>query len=182
MGRFHKRLSINSSIFILLTTALFFSYPIFGKEPKWFYQLKKIEILKSTKQDIEKLFPSLTSKLSVKHKFKNSEEIHYLLKEESLFVSYSLQKCFSSSAENERFSYNVDKDTLLFLAYHPKKPVKISKLKLDLSSFKSYKETDTENFIYYNDDLGLRYGIADSKINSIEIFPSSSMKNLLCNP
>ena len=176
MENHFTKISIIRLIILIVIFYLGLYGSIFAKEPDWYLKLKQIKILQSTKQDVENLFPSLKGRVS--HKFKNSEEFHYIKNQETLFASYSLGMCSKDTSENEKYAYDVKNDVLLYLSYTPQKPVKISELKLDLSSFGSYK--DGTGLTYYNFDLGIEYGVFKDKVESVEIFPTNSMKHLLC--
>ena len=58
--------------------------------------------------------------------------------------------------------------------------MKLSALKLDLSSFTGYKESDNQYYQYQSSKLGIEFTLLGGKVTSIEYSLTDEMKKLDC--
>lgn len=178
MGKIHKKLSIVIKLLLLVLFCFKTDSLAFSEEPNWYLKLKQIKMLETTKTEVEKIFSSY--KVRYINKFNREQVYYYKSKGSEIIVTYSRGKCPEIPTEKLFAGYDVDRDIVINIVYYPLKDIKISKLKLDLRNFESYKEIDTNNYVYFNEDLGVEYGILLGKVTRIEISPSNLMKHLLC--
>lgn len=158
MGRSKKKIPISNKLIAVLALLIVTNLNVlaFGKTENWFEKISKIKLGITKREEVERLFNS--PKVKKVNKFKASETVSYATKEGVLYASYSLGKCSEGFDE-----YDLEKGTIVDLFFSSSKPIEVSKLKLDLTQFKSQNESDTENWIYTNDDLGLWYGVNSKK-------------------
>jgi hypothetical protein len=134
----------------------------YGKDENRFDQISKIKAGQSTKHEVERIFglPVVVKVL----KFSSNENVYYKTKEGSLEVSYTLGNCAEGADK-----YNLEKGTILSLFFHAREPLKISALKLDLKPFKTYQESDTQNWYHSNAERGITYVSFKNKIFEVEL-------------
>ncbi len=132
----------------------------------WQKNIKQIEVLKSTLQDVEKLFG--------KSDMKRSQSVSLYLKEGTLIVAYSSGKCVSRQYEG----WNVPEETITRLHFYPVKKRSFSALKIDKTKLK--KMYDESYQIYFNEDEGVTYEVQLGKVYSIEYNPSPKHAHLKC--
>lgn len=139
------------SFFILVLNGL-----VLGQESNWFKKISEIKPGVSTKQDVESLFDSAV--VGQTNQFVGNEQVYYKTEEGKLRVNYSLGNC------NEVFGkVDLEKGKVIDFSFSPDLALKISKLNLDLTSFKKQKEYDNENWDYMNGELGIIYVLYKKK-------------------
>lgn len=129
---------------------------ILGQGDNWFNKISEIKPGISTRQDVESLFDSAL--IEQTNQFVGNEDVYYKTREGKLLVSYSLKSCIEGSE-----MYDLEKGKVILITFFPNLPLKISKLKLDLTSFKKRKENDNDNWDYINQELGIIYVLLDKK-------------------
>lgn len=142
----------------------------YGNYENWFDKVSKIKVGISTKQEVEELFNFPTADRI--NKFNWNENVYYKTKEGMLRISYSLGNCSEGLAK-----YNLEKGTVLSFFFSAIKPISISNLKLDLTEFKSQKESDTGNWYYSNSDFGVTYILFENKIFEVDASLTEKQKN-----
>lgn len=166
---------MKSRIVFLIVLVIIFNFSALGKEPEWFTKFKQIQVLKSTREDVEKMFGF--PKVIQVRKGKWSQTIDYEFNGGRFEVSYSTGKC---SQETNQNGYNVNTGvvvkTYLFLFL----PVKISELKLKLKGFEKYKSSEYNGLVYTNDEIGVQYSGDKKTISDITFYPSDKQDNLDC--
>lgn len=173
----------SGKLFTLTILFLFVTISSHGAEPKWYSKYKQIQILKTTKQEFEKLFnyPQITY-TSQSH---TSLWVEYKIKEGKITAFYSLGKC--SEVNESKYGYDVNKDVLTSIDIDLQKPVDISKLGLNLQGFDKFEISDLPGvFEYSNPTIGERYITGEyfknssKKLTHIYWFPSESNEKLAC--
>ncbi|HEX8247642.1 MAG TPA: hypothetical protein VF599_05705 [Pyrinomonadaceae bacterium] len=154
---------------------------LYGAAPAWFSKLKQIELLKTTRQNVEELLGR--PKITDAYESRLGQVVEYKLKAGELTVLYSLGRC-SKNSEQE---YDVEKNVIIDLEMNLTKAVSISTLGLDLNDFNKTEIRDLRGvFDYRNEDSGEHYLMNEfykdgtQKIQKIEFFPSKSQEKLKC--
>ena len=124
--------------------------------------------LHSTRADIERL-PSI--QLPDRY---DAEVGFYKLEQESITVRYITGKCIEG--------WNVPRNTILWINVHPKQPVKLSDLNLDLSKFKITRDGELPEFFYYsNDEEGFQLQmIPERLVGSFVYYSTPKEESLRC--
>ena len=157
-------------IFILSTNLL-----IYGQNPDWYIKLNKLEILKSSKNDVGRIFNDFKISKSFIHN--GVESAFYESSEGELSVNFSAGGC-SFKREDD---YNVEKGKVLEAIFFPKEFVKLSKFRIDKNKFEKHLEDDNPTLHYINQNLGIDYGVQKGKVIHIKLFPSANFENLRCS-
>lgn len=169
--------------FILCLCIIFiFTNSMCASELNWLLKLRKLKILESTKEEVERMFdnPKIVDYSNLAKKEKNGwgEKIEYKTKEGYLEALYSTGKCAESKSE---FGYDVDKETLVELHFYPFDEVSYSKLGFDLNQFDSKPVIDVYNtYSFRNKRLGVEITINNEKVSSIHFVPSSTQEIYGC--
>jgi len=158
-----ERIQDKSLYKLVFLALLFLAGSVHAKPPGWFTKLNQIKLLESTRQEVEKNFgdPQITQQINGEF----SRQIEYKLPVGSLTVSYSIGKC---SPEKNTTGYDVDEDVVIRIYLLLFKDVKISDLKVDLSGFERYQESDSNAISYYNYENGIEFTGGKKTIRSIE--------------
>ncbi len=181
-----KKLKKNWSQLIVILFLMYISFlavnPIYGKEPDWLIKLKKLEVFKSTKTEIEKMFdhPEIIETYNSAEKEKNGwgEIIKYKTKDGMLKIEYSTGKC---SETKSILGYDVEKDVAVELTFYPHKPIPFNDLGYDLKKFKYISVSDMwETYIFSNEELGVRIFIVDKRVENISFGFTDKSKKLYC--
>ena len=153
-----------------------------GQEPDWVIKLRKLQVLESTKADVERAFnfPKVIDASDVAEKEKNGEEyITYQTKDGVLEVDYSTGTC---SELNSSSGYDVVSGTITELSFEPKKTVKASLLNFDYESFKLELVSDMPNLTVYRKlEDGITINIIRGDVKSIRFSPSPKYDYLECS-
>lgn len=167
-------------IIIFILSTILFAY---STQPKWYSKLRKIKVLKTTREDIEKLFGHPQITYVFQGHFTNLVE--YKLKEGQLSIAYSLGKC--SEINKPGYGYDVAKDVVIDVDLDLEKTVDISKLQIDSSDFDKAEISDIVGvFTYRNESIGEYYTIGEyhkdnkKELRNIQFFPSENQENLAC--
>jgi hypothetical protein len=135
----------------------------------WLEKMKRIEVLKSSETDVEKIFGKPTERFSI---FGD-----YELADGRLSFQYSRGKC----SIDEDSEYDVEKGTIVKIHFQTGKMIKFKSLKLNLAGFKKrYSSDATDTFTYENAALGISYVVSNGWLNSIFIEPSRNYAYLAC--
>jgi len=172
--------SIKSLLFFILIVGIGFS-PVYAKQPEWLRKVKKIEVLKSTKSDVEKLFgnPKVieTEDLAIKYKNGWGKTVKYEIKDGTLEISYAAGKC----SENRSFySWDIESDVVVEMTFSPNDIVLDNQLGYNLSKFE--KEGDSEvdkTYTLKTENLGIKIEIEDAKVLSLNFFIVENYLNQL---
>lgn len=173
-----EKLCSKQSIIILmcLILVLFSSIIVKSQEPEWFAKLKQIQVMQSTRQDVERIF-SFPNVIQIRGGKTSSRTIDYEFKGGSLYVSYSIGKC---SLENNTRGYDADNDIVVEVYLFLFEPIKTSRLNLDLKNFEKHKESDTNALTYSNDEIGVQYTGGKKTVSSIKFYPADRYDYLYC--
>jgi hypothetical protein len=132
---------------------------------------KQIVVLRSTRADVEKLLGK-----GKEHAF----IAHYPIEEGMLHVEYSDGRC----SPGKYRGWKVAEGTVIELLYVPDNPSKFSALHLDLTKFRTVRESPDapELITYIKDDEGIAYTVQlDGTVSEIRHFPSSHHEKLRCS-
>lgn len=175
MERNSKQISI---IFwsVLLLLIISSSNQLFAaNKTSWWNKLQQLTVLESNRSKLEKLFSPVV--ITYERKFEKHVEIVYETREGDLFVGYSLGNCSLESDKN----YSVlKKDVLIQTSFTPKRTIKISTLKIDLSGFVSVQEEDSEVFYYRSKEKGIEYVIRNKMLESVTYSIPNQTWSMLC--
>jgi hypothetical protein len=123
--------------------------------------------LRSTRADVERLLgPPQSDSGSV-----------YVTEGERVSVTYSRRAC--------DYGWRVPLDTVVSFFVHPKKPPKLSDLKLDEKRYERRRDLHIETLYYYVDPQeGINYTVdsGGGVVTAVEYYPSLKDKALLCQP
>jgi hypothetical protein len=149
-------------IFLVITNG-------FAQEPTWLTKLRKIEPLKSTEKDVEKVFGKPIERYS--HIGEYESEVG------KISVYYSEGKC----SVNENSQYDVDRGVVDEINLFVTKEVKFKALNLNLVNFEKQYVSDVPGlFSYRNEELGIGYHIDRDLLTYISVSASKSYAYLEC--
>jgi hypothetical protein len=176
------------SIFIVSATMLLLNTDTYAKVPEWFTKFSKVVVMKSTRNEVEKLFDGYT--IVYQKEFPREKNIEYKRNGDLLRVAYSTGKCSEAIGPPKTtqfgditFSsngYDVDNDVVISANYEPKKEQKFTTFKVDVSNYHYYKSDDTSNYFYENDELGIFYTLARNKLTNVRFGIPESKQSLSC--
>jgi len=173
MGKQNKiKISALSLIIIAVVTAT----NIKAQVPDWFVKLKKVEVLHSTRQDVEKNFNS--SKIHSERVLKFYTVVQYDLIDGDLEVYYSNGRC----SDNKDSIWDVNTGTVLKMFFNPFDSIKPSKLKIKLRDYQKEVSTDNPNIMYSNNKLGVKYTVSFDKVSVIEFYSTDEQNTKLYCP
>jgi hypothetical protein len=168
-------------VFCLATYGFAFAQSKFPELDK----IKQIKLLESTREDVKRIFDN------------NDEESDgedYSTDDITIYVHYSSGNC-GVEDEDEDEAWNVPEGKVTEINVILKDPDDDSEnpkeLKIDLSKLdriKKYedeededKEEDANDFVYYDKENGVSYGLSDGKIKTIKFTPLEKNLSALCN-
>lgn len=172
MARVRSEKSMKSLISLLMLLLL--TIPGYSQTPDWYGKLKQLRIAHTKREELEKIFgnPPVTQ-------IRNgtwSQTVDYKLDDGNLFVDYSTGKC----SERNKTGYDLDNGVVIgvsLLLFHD---VKLSRLRLNLKLFEKYNASDTNVFVYFNDELGIRFEGSKRTIHSVEYSIGNRLNYLDC--
>lgn len=173
MARFCTRQSVIYSIIWIFILVASSSAQVIDLE--WIDKLKQIQVMQSQKQDVENIFQSLEVKKI--RKGKGSQTVDYKINNGRLSISDSTGQC---SLEENIGVYDVEDGVVIGVYLFLLEPVKISKLHLNLRAFEKYNSSESNAWIYTNDELGIQYSGGKKTIYSIELYPADKYDHLYC--
>jgi hypothetical protein len=94
--------------------------------------------LHSTRADIERI-----PNIQLPNRY-DAEVGFYKLEQESIVVRYITGKCIEG--------WNIPQNTILWINITPKQPLKLSDLNLDISKFKTTRDGELPELLYYSND------------------------------
>lgn len=176
-----------NTIWLILFLLISFvcSQSIYARDNELIANLKKIQLFKSNRKDVEKLFKYQSFKevrqynhpdwLYTEKAIEEAKKtppgyysVYYDLKDAKLDLTYSNGKC---SAQNKE-GYDLDKDTVINMSILFPDDFKLSKLKFDLTKFTKEKvKSDIEFTQYTSQDLGIEMQGNEKYITSIDFNP-----------
>ena len=156
---------------LLLSLALILNCTSFAQNYDWFERIKTIEILKSNRQDVNRIFGQPKNPT---YQYNNI----YQLKEGKLDVEYSVGLCNSE----RKLGWNVPEFTVTRFFFTPNKPISPQKVGISLVGFQKHEIYDvTGAFLYSNEKKGINLSLkANGKIEIIEFYPQKKYDNLYC--
>ena len=158
-------------IFFGILVTLICNVAVSAQTPEWYLQAKKIKILKSTREDVVKVFgkPNDTdSKYLASYKYDDY----------SISVYYSRGLCETTKEEG----WNVPELTVTKIFVSLYKKIDYRKLNLKLKRLYRKEIYDVPNaYIYYNYEKGEAYSV-DSKgiLESVSLKPEQKSSYLFC--
>lgn len=140
-------------------------------------KIKKIKLLESTREDVKKIFDD---------KDEDSDGDSYLTDNFYIEIAYSNGDCFDEDGDDD---WNVPEDKVVEIGVVLRGSDIIKDLKIDLSKLekiKKYKDSEDEeenpdDFVYYDRESGISYGLSDGKIKNIKFIPPEKNYPALCN-
>jgi hypothetical protein len=180
MGRMAKAILIENNFLLILVVSFVLSMTVSAQEPDWFLKLKEIKVFQSSKQDVERVFENPKNIYSSNKDGKElgwGEIIEYNTVSGKLHVFYSTGRC-SEITNND--GWDLVKDVVVNIEFEPLKSVKLSKLSLDLSTFKREKESDTSFWHYTSEKLGIKFAVLQNKVIWFKYSLTDEMRKLDC--
>lgn len=134
--------------------------------------MKKIVPLKSTQNDVTKLFGSPSE-------FADSYSPVYTIREGEFLIRYSKGFC----QQNLQSLFNIAEYTVTEITFFPKKPFKPSEYGINLKGFNVIPSEDVPKAAEYdNSELGINYFITSKgTIESVIFFAPDKYDNLRCS-
>ncbi len=128
---------------------------------------KKIELLKSTRADVEAVLGQASGDYFAQ----------YDIKEGNLFIEYSSGPC----RQDRKGGWNVNENVVVRINFSPKHKRRLTNLKLDLKKFRRVVDQHVLGVIYYvNDEDGVSYEIQEGKVEAVRYDPPKRYDNLYC--
>ncbi len=181
MGRMVKEILIKSKVLQILFLGFILSISVSAQVPDWYIKLKEVKVFQSSKQDVGRIFeyPNVSYWSRSKGRPDNSwgESFVYETKNGKLDVFYSTGKCSELTGKR---GWDIDEGLVVSIEFEPTKPIKLSKLNLDLSTFKREKSSDTAFWRYWSDQLGVNFGVLQNKVTWFEYSITDEMSKLDC--
>ena len=164
-----ETMKFNIYLFLLL---LFLNINLtYSQKPQWLQKMEKIIPLKSTQNDVIKLFgfPSQSE---------DNYSPRYGIKEGKLLIRYSQGYC----QQNPQSAFNVTQYTVIEITFFPKKLLKPNKYGINLKGFKVTPSEDVPKAAAYdNNELGISYFLTSKgTIESVIFFVPDKYQNLQC--
>jgi hypothetical protein len=158
-----------------------FITPIYAKQPEWLKKVKKIEILKTAKGEVEKLFgnPKIIETRDLAIVFKNGwgKEIKYETKYGNLEVWYAAGKCSKSRGI---YAYDIDADVVAAFTFFPNEIALENQLGYDLNKFEVDSDSDTDKTYSFEDEKSkITIEVKNFQVYSIEFEISDKYKTRL---
>ena len=168
-------------IIIVLVIAMTANVTVVAKEPEWFIKIKQIDVLKSTRIDVERVFPE--SKIVDQIDYTEEKggwgrEVEYRTSEGYLKVEYSTEGC---PVNKLAVAYNVPLDTVVELRFYPSDEPSITELDLRLDDFSRERVADVvDTFVFRNVSRGTKLVISKGKVSSVEFSPARLHERRRC--
>ena len=159
-------------IIISILILAVFDFSVSAQESEVLSKLKKINLLKSTRDDIIRVFGE--PEISTYPYFKS-----YSLKDGKVDIEYSTGLCGNKNKDG----WNVPEFTVTRIFFDFKKPPNPKKyLNIHSKDFRKYPIKDVPGaFIYENEKIGIDYSITrKGKIESVTFYPAQKYDHLYC--
>lgn len=145
-----------------------------GNQPEWYAKLKQIKPLKSSKQDVERVF----NFPQIRNSFKENriEVVYYEIADGKFTVEYIAEDCSSVS----RNSYSPRKGTVLSIMFIAHKELKLSKFNVDRKQLVKRIEAHDSTEHYSNPELGVEYIGRKGKVEIVKFYATSENEHLQC--
>lgn len=128
---------------------------------------KKIVPLKTTRAEVETTFGRATGAF----------EVLYQLKAGRLSIEYSSGPC----RPDRKGGWNVLENVVVSVYFSPKRPKRVSEIKLDPTKFRKVIDDHVLGAIYYiNDEEGITYAVQQGKVDYVEYGPPKKYDYLYC--
>ena len=150
-----------------------------------FDKIKQIQLLESTRDDVKRVFSDLTNDFADMQDEQDEDVINDQFSRENIVIrfSYSLGNC----SEDDDEEWNVAKGKVteinVFIRNSDESPeIKIDLTKLErINRYKPDEEEDPDDFIYFDKEKNVSYGLSDGKINTIKFMPAEKDFPALCS-
>jgi hypothetical protein len=143
-------------------------------------KIKQIKLLESTREDVKRIFGAF--------EFEDDEDgedqIDIIYTEHlAIRFSYALGNCSDEDDEE----WNVAKGKVTEISLFINDPDESPELKIDLSKleridrYKPDEDDDPDDFVYFDKNENVSYGLSDGKINTVMFTPGEKDFPALCN-
>lgn len=168
--------------YVFLLAVYLFSVTTQTGEPVWMSKLRQIEILKSKREDVERIFDSPliieTVDLSNSGTTGWREYVEYKTKDGDLTVYYSIGRCAELPY---KLGYDVERGIVVKIEFEPRKRIPIEQLNFDYKTFDwGYTDDVPGSYSGGNNELGVDIYFTNKKLNRIEFEMPSSKDYLSC--
>lgn len=161
---------------ICLVIFFLFCFTARAQEPEWFAKLKRIQTLKSSRTEIEKVFEK--AKVSKSFQDNEIEFVFYVMPEGKLSVKYSTGQCSASKTGD---NYKAGKGILLDALFIPENKLKLSEFKIDRKLFKKVRAGDDLTMHLVSVKLGMYFVLhREDKVDLVRLYISSDYDYLKC--
>lgn len=145
-----------------------------------FDKAKQIKLLESTREDVKKILADFKLDDDADENNESDSRQDFSTKNADIEITYSTGECSDESDDTD--IWNVGRGKVTFVEISLNKPLKLKKLKYDISSFRNeQKYANVEDlYVYHNKDLGVAFLVNDGKIETIHLFPTNSYYSSLC--
>ncbi len=148
------------------------------QDPEWLKQMKQIQLLSSTYDDVIKILGMPIDGSSEKELAENFD-----IDQGRVFVGFESGVCVVTPySDGKPIGWKVPKWTVISISFTPNKPFSPKKLGVDLKGFHRYPVSDVPGaFIYENDELGIDFSMnSKGKISYVSFDPPKKLENLHC--
>ena len=156
--------------------------PVYAKPAEWLRKIKRIELLKSTRVEVEKLFGDsrVVEMRDLAAEFKNGwgKEVKYETKYGTLEVWYAAGKCAES--KGKPYSFDVAADVAMAVTFLPSEIVFENQLGYDLNKFKIDSDWNADKiFSLETENSKTTVKVKELQVTSIEYDVSEKLKTRL---
>ncbi len=160
-------------IVLILLFGTFSGSALAQKMPEWYIKLKKIELLKSTENDVVRLYGEpINPKSRILKTFETDDG--------DLTIMISTGKC----GTEHKNGYNVEAGVIerIRFSVNRKSQMKAKYLGIKLSKFEKSKVSDVPGVFFYNNpDSGVDFYLERGLVSEIGFNPSSEYEELFCS-
>lgn len=138
------------------------------KQQKWMQKVSKLNILKTTREEAERILGKPDIRGYEKIDFIRDYNIEY----GQVTLTYTTKECSSIDGK-------ISKDAIEEISFYPDVDISFSKLKIPVKQFKKWSNGDTPGFHYESERYGFTIYVDSNKVHSIH-FEIPKRKKLNC--
>ncbi len=158
------------SKFFVIVIMISLNFVSLAQNNLWLKKLEQIKPLESKEKDLKRLLGK------PQNRFENIGE--YKIKEGLVSVIFSKGKCTNHSFTE----FNVEKGTVISFDFTPKKNIKFSSLKLNLTEFDIRETSDVSDGLEYTDkEKGISFAVLNDVLKYVSFSGRSDILILPCS-
>jgi len=150
-------------------------------------KIEQIKLLESTRDDVKRIFSEYAEDFEEDEEDEDVEEDEISTENMRISFSYSLGNC----SDDDEEEWNVPKGKVTEISIILEESAKPKALKIDLSKLERIKpyeddkedeeaEEDPDDYVYYDKESGISYGLYDGEIKNIKFIPAEKNFPALC--